>query len=121
MKTNNELFAKYQAWFEITLFEHHAIKERRWKDLNLHEAQKQAIVGEVQKLESNLSAKETAEDLRLIIHQLADLEQLNQTLLQERMKETRMQLSDVQRRQLRLQQLRLRYTDPQSRHVTQHA
>ncbi len=112
MSTQDDLLLKYKAWFEITLFEHHVIKEGRWKELNAYETKKNTILREIEAMESSLPSGEPSEDLRLLVHQLTDLEQLNQTLIQERMKETRSQISDVQRRQRTVRSLRKRYEEP---------
>ena len=113
MSKSTALLVHYQKWFEFALFEHRMIKEKKWDEINAYTGQKQKIMDAIQDIESNeVSGKEPqSEALRLLIHQLADLEQLNHSLLQERMGELKVQIDDSAQRMRVAQQIRNRYQE----------
>ncbi len=112
MSKSNPLLNHYQKWFELTLFENRMIKEKKWDELNAYAQQKQKIMEAIQEVESKDTAKEHQSNaVRLLIHQLADLEQLNHSLLQERMGELKVQIDDSAQRTRIVQQIRKRYQE----------
>ena len=105
------LYALYQQWLEYAMFENRVIKEGKWADLNTYTQLKQELMESIRKLEAanpSLSEK-ISSDLRLLIHQLLDLEELNHSLVQERMKEMRLKQDDIHRRSHVLNQIRKHY------------
>jgi hypothetical protein len=117
MSREESLLALYRKWMEFATFEHRIIRERKWKELNVHTEAKMKLMEATEKIEARepLARGPQADELRLLIHQLADLEQLNETLLQERMSEVKVQLGDIRRNVRKVQQIRNRYEDPGSR------
>jgi len=107
------LLARYQEWFEIARSEHEVIKEQRWHELNTCTLKKQEIMKAITETEAENAPARTAssEAVRMIIHQLADLEQLNHLLLNERMAEVKTRMDDIARRKQTIRQLRKRYQD----------
>jgi hypothetical protein len=113
MGISNELVEQYQKWFEIVMFEHHTIKERNWSQLDTYSARKQEIVDTIISVEAKDPHWKNSQpdSLRILIHQLADLEQLNHTLLSERISEMKVQISDMTQRKQRLKKIRTRYKE----------
>ena len=108
-KLPTELVGCYQEWLEIARFEHQMIRERDWAKLNSKDAKKEKIIRRIEDLEPQFPEK--SEDLLSLIHQLVDLEQLNQSLIQERSKEIKIQLNDIGRRTRLLNKFRGKYQD----------
>lgn len=110
-KSSDELFAWYQQWLTLALTEQQVITERKWDALHSLSEKKQKIMDAVCDIESkNPSWKEEGSSaLHLLIHKLADLEQLNQTLVQERHGEIKIQIDDINRRIRVVRQLHYKY------------
>jgi hypothetical protein len=114
MNRDESLLALYRKWLEFATFENRVIQDRKWNQLNIHAKAKLELMKSVQDIERDPSLPQEphSNELRLLIHQLADLEQLNGTLIRERMAEVKIQISDFQRNVRKVQQIRKRYEAP---------
>ncbi len=117
MSCSDQLLAQYQEWLKIVRNEQIIIQDRKWSDLNQFVEKKQAIIGIIQKVElENPEWKSgQSEDLRVLIHQVADLEQLNHSILKERSAELKGMIEDVVRQGQMVRQLQNRYQDSTTR------
>jgi len=113
MEKADPFLVKYREWFEIVLYEHRVIKEEKWLELPKHVKRKEEIIRELQELEQLHPEwkKIKSEALNLLIHQLSDMEQLNNNLLQERRKELKIKVDDINKRKNNVRQLRSRYIE----------
>jgi len=111
MTPANPLLSTYQEWLEIVRAEQKIIREERWAELNAFTARKNELIRAIQEIESDEAWREKlfTEEIRILVHQLRDMEQLNHTLISQRMEEVKMKLEDVARRKQVLQMLRTRY------------
>jgi hypothetical protein len=116
MPTSDQLLLEYQKWFQIVSSEHKIIEERKWSELNQFDAQKQGLLEKIQKIEAqDPQWKQSESDaLRVLIHQVADLEQLNASLIQERTSELQGTILDIGKRSSLVRQIQERYEGPSS-------
>jgi hypothetical protein len=110
-KSSDQILAYYQKWLEISQSEHKVIKEKKWDELSSFSAAKEDLIQKLQHLQSEDPDWKTSSSpqLSILIHQVADLEELNRTLVQEGMGEIKGRLGDVERRVNTTQQVQQRY------------
>jgi hypothetical protein len=110
-KSSDQILAYYQKWLEISQSEHQVIKEKKWEDLPRFLTAKEDLIQKLQHLQSEDPEWKTSSppQLQILIHQVADLEELNRTLVQEGMGEIKGRLGDVERRVNTTQQVQQRY------------
>lgn len=87
------------------------IKEKKWNELPRFLATKEDLIQKLQQLQQDDPQWKTSAPppLQILIHQVADLEELNRTLIQEGMTEVKGRLGDVERRVNTTQQVQQRY------------
>ncbi|MDD2707140.1 MAG: flagellar protein FliT [Verrucomicrobiae bacterium] len=112
MPTPESLEACYQRWLEIARLEQQAIRARKWKELNRYGKEKQELMSTVQEFEKQAEGKPRPREIHLLIHQIMDLEKLNNTLAQGQMSEVQSQLGDLHQRRQINQHLQKRYQQP---------
>jgi hypothetical protein len=110
-KSSDQTLAYYQKWLEISQSEHQVIKEKKWEELPRLLSTKEDLIQKLQQLQSeDPEWKSSASpQLQILIHQVADLEELNRTLVQEGMSDVKGRLGDVERRANTTQQVQQRY------------
>lgn len=101
----------YEKLLELMVAEHDLIRSEKWDQLNRFSNQKEEIIEQIQKLESrDLAWKQNVpETLKVLIYKVADLEQLNQNLVNTCISQKKIQLDDVACRIRKLKQLGHRY------------
>jgi hypothetical protein len=107
-----QLTNHYQDWLEVARAENQIIREMKFEKLADHAEKKELLMATISEAEKTLSSShaEHPAELRMLIHQVSDMEGLNLDLLQERMKELNIQKTDLERRKQAAKQLRSKYS-----------
>jgi DNA repair exonuclease SbcCD ATPase subunit len=111
MSASDPFLKKYREWLDIVVFEQQVIRDQKWVDLPRFSQRKQELIKELKELEEKQPdwKNKQSNSLRVLIHQLADLEQSNHSILQERSKDLKTKVDDINKRQQAVRQLRNRY------------
>jgi hypothetical protein len=107
-----QLTDHYQDWLEVARAENQIIREMKFEKLADHAEKKETLMATISEAEKMLSSNHTEHppELKMLIHQVSDMERLNLDLLQERMKELNIQKADLERRKQAAKQLRSKYS-----------